>query len=336
MVLYQLRIRFRMVEMKIIKKIPLQEIDLSDETFSVNFMPDLQGLRSSIKAIGLIQPVLLRKKEDQYQIVCGFRRISVLKELGIREVESRILGESERDELELFSISLHENLTSRGFNSVEKAIILYKLVHHFQIEPSAVIQHYLPLFSLEPNEKILGTYLSLAEMEDEIKRYVLKEEVSRSNIRQLATLSSDDQRSLLSLIVPLKLGENRLREMLTLLNEITRRDQVSLRNVIDRPEIQALLSQKELTPIQRTERVKRVLMDLRYPKIRRMEEEFEKNRKDLNMPSNLSLHHQPFFEGRGLRIEFQFESVDEYRAILSSLSLLADKEEFREMIQATG
>ncbi|MDP3017064.1 MAG: ParB/RepB/Spo0J family partition protein, partial [Deltaproteobacteria bacterium] len=203
--------------MKIIDKIPLQQIDLLDETFSVNFMPDLQSLRSSIKAIGLIQPVLLRKKEDQYQIVCGFRRISVLKELGSREVESRILGESERDELELFSISLHENLTSRGFNPVEKAITLYKLVHHFQIEPSAVVERYLPLFSLEPNEKILGTYLSLAEMEDEVKRYVLKEEVSRSNIRRLATLSSDDRRALLSLISPLKLGENRLREMLTLL-----------------------------------------------------------------------------------------------------------------------
>ncbi|MDI6764185.1 MAG: ParB/RepB/Spo0J family partition protein [Thermodesulfobacteriota bacterium] len=322
--------------MKPIQKIPLQEIDLSDETFSVNFMPDLQDLRSSIKAIGLIQPVLLRKKGDQYQIVCGFRRISVLKELGSREVESRILGESERDELELFSISLHENLTSRGFNSVEKAITFYKLVHHFQIEPSAVIQRYLPLFSLEPNEKILGTYLSLAEMEDEVKKYVLKEGVSRSNIRRLATLSSDDRRSLLSLIVPLKLGENRLREMITLLDEITRREQVIIKEIIDRPEIQAFLSQKELTPIQRTERVKRVLMGLRYPKMRRMEEEFEKKRKELNLPSGVSLHHPPYFEGNGLRIEFQFESVDEYRAILSSLSLLADKEEFREMIQATG
>ncbi|MBS3905996.1 MAG: ParB N-terminal domain-containing protein [Syntrophaceae bacterium] len=319
--------------MKIIHKIPFQQIALLDETFSINFMPDLQSLRSSIKAVGLIQPVLLRKKGDQYQIVCGFRRISVLKELEIREVESRVLGESERNELELFSISLHENLTSRGFNSVEKAITLYKLVHHFQIEPSAVIQRYLPLFSLEPNEKILGTYLSLAEMEDEAKRYVLKEEVSRSNIRRLATLSSDDRRSLLSLIVPLKLGENRLREMLTLLDEIKRREQVIIKEVIDRPEIQAILAQKEFTPIQRTERVKRVLMDLRYPKMRHMEEEFEKKRKELNLPSGVSLHHPPYFEGNGLRIEFQFESVDEYRAILSSLSLLADKEEFREMIK---
>ncbi len=71
-----------MVDMKAIQKIPLQQIDLSDETFSVNFIPDLQKLRSSIEQIGLIQPVLLRKKRDQYQIVCGFRRISIFQELG--------------------------------------------------------------------------------------------------------------------------------------------------------------------------------------------------------------------------------------------------------------
>jgi len=320
--------------MNAIQKILLDQIDLSDETFSVNFMPDLQGLRSSIKAIGLIQPVLLRKKEDQYQIVCGFRRVSVLKELGIREVESRILGESERDELELFSISLHENLTSRGFNSVEKAITFYKLVHHFQIEPSAVIQRYLPLFSLEPNEKILGTYLSLAEMEDEVKRYVLKEEVSRSNIRLLASMSSQDRMALHPLLSRLKLGENRLREMLTLLNEISRREQVSIKEIIDHPEIQAFLSQKELTPIQRTERVKRVLMDLRYPKMRRMEEEFEKKRKGLNLPSGVSLHHPPYFEGNGLRIEFQFQTSEEFRSIVTSLSLLSDREELKEILQS--
>jgi len=320
--------------MKILDKIPLQQIDLSDETFSVNFMPDLQSLRSSIKAIGLIQPVLLRKKEDQYQIVCGFRRISVLKELGSREVESRILGESERDELELFSISLHENLTSRGFNSVEKAITLYKLVHHFQIEPSAVIQRYLPLFSLEPNEKILGTYLSLAEMEDEVKRYVLKEEVSRSNIRLLARMSSQDRMAIHPLLSRLKLGENRLREMLTLLNEISRRERVSIKEIIDLTEIQAFLSQKELTPIQRTERVKKVLMGLRYPKMRQMEEEFEKKRKELNLPSGVSLHHPPYFEGKGLRIEFQFQTLEEFRSIVTSLSLLSDREEFKEIFQS--
>src|SRR5512143_3142457 len=92
-----------------IQKIALQQIDLRDETFSVNFMPDLQSLRSSIAQMGLIQPVILREDEHRYQIVCGFRRASILRELGYHDIEARVIGEKEKDRFELFSFSLHEN-----------------------------------------------------------------------------------------------------------------------------------------------------------------------------------------------------------------------------------
>ncbi len=322
--------------MEAIESIPLEQVDLLDETFSVNFMPDLQRLRSSIEKIGLIQPVLLKKKLNGYQIISGFRRISVMKELGKLEIESRVFEEKERDDFGLFSLSLHENLTTRGFNAVEKAIALDKLIDRFQISPLVVIKDFLPSLALEPNEKILNTYLSLARMEDETKQYVLREEVSRSNVRRLSALTSDDRRALLSLVSPLKLGENRLREVLTLLEEISRRNRSRARDVVGRPEIQAILSQEELTPSQKTDRIKRVLTGLRYPKMHRLEEEFERKRKDLNLRSNISLHHRPFFEGRGVTVEFQFETSEEYKAILSSLSDLADKKEFEEMLRSAS
>jgi hypothetical protein len=229
---------------------------------------------------------------------------------------------------------MHENLTTRGFNAVEKAIALDKLIRLFQIDPAAVIKIFLPFFSIEPNEKILNTYLSLARMEDEIKTYVMKEEVSRSNIRRLSTLTSDNRMAILSLISPLKLGENRLREVLILLEEISRRNQCKEKDVVQRHEIQEILFQKELTPSQKTERMKKVLTDLRYPKLNQLEKAFEKNRKDLNLPSNISLHHPPFFEGKRLKIEFQFETTEEYRKILESLWSLADKKEFEEIIKS--
>ena len=319
--------------MKTTQMIPLQQIDLSDDTFSVSYLPDVQKLRSSIEEIGLIQPVFLRKKSGGYQIVCGFRRISVLKELGKSEIESKVFEEKEMDEFQFFSLSLHENLTTRGFNTVEKAIALDKLIHRFQMDPDIVLQTFLPLFLLEPNEKILNTFLSLAQMEEETKAYVLREEVSRSNIRKFATLDPDDRIAILSLISSLKLGENRLREILTLLEEISRRNQNRVREIVQRPEIQAVLSQKELTPSQKTERVKKILVDLRYPKMHQLEEEFEKKKKGLNLPSSVTLHHQPFFEGRGLRVQFQFETMEEYKAVLSTLSQLVDKEEFKGLVK---
>jgi ParB-like chromosome segregation protein Spo0J len=256
-----------------------------------------------------------------------------MRELGKSEIESRVFEEKEMDEFHLFSLSLEENLTTRGFNAVEKAIALDKLIHRFQIDPNVVVKTLLPSFSLEPNEKILATFLSLARMEDEIKTYVLKEEVSRANIRRLSALTPDDRMALLSLISPLKLGENRLRELLTLLEETSRRSHATVKEIAGQPELQAILSQKELTPSQKTERVKKALMGLRYPKLNQLEKTFEEKRKDLGLPPNISLHHSPFFEGKGLKIEFQFETVEEYRSILKSLSSLAEKKEFGQMIE---
>ena len=79
--------------------------------------------------------------------------------------------------------------------------------------------------------------------------------------------------------------------------------------------------------------VKKVLTTHRYPKMHQLEEAFQKKRKGLNLPSNISLYPSPFFEGRGLRVEFRFETMEEYRSILSLLSNLADKEEFQEMVK---
>jgi ParB family chromosome partitioning protein len=324
-----------MAEMKTFQKIPISHIDLADETFSVNFLPDLRRLRSSIEEIGLIQPVLLRKKPDGYQIICGFRRVFILEEIGGSDILSMVLDEEEKDDLRLFFTSLYENLTTRGFNTIEKAIALDKLVHQFQVDSVTVIKKYLPMFDLEADEKILNTYLSLMQMEDEIKKYVLKEEVSRTNIRRFSSFSSKDRMALLSLISPLKLGENRLREILTFLEEITKRDRLTIREILKRPEIQAVLSHQELTPPQRADRMKKALMGLRYPRMHNMEMKFEKKRKELNLPANVSLLHQPFFEGKGLKMEFHFETVEEYRSMLSTLSRLSDKKEFKEMIEST-
>jgi ParB family chromosome partitioning protein len=322
-----------MIAMKTIQKIPMSHIDLMDETFSVNFRPDLHRLRCSIEEAGVIQPVLLRRKLDEYQIIGGFRRIRILKEMGGSDILSMVLDEEEKDDLRLFIVSLHENLTTRGFNTVEKAIALDKLVHQFQIDPAMVIKRYLPLFGLEPDEKILKTFLSLAQMEEEIKMYVLKEEVSRNNIRRISAFSSKDRMALLSLISPLKLGENRLREILSFLEEITQRDQLSVKEIVKRPEIQAILSQQEPTPSQKAERMKKALMGLRYPRMHTMEGAFEKRKRKLNLPSNVWVYHPPFFEGKGLKMEFQFETSEEYRSMLSFLSKLADKKEFNEMIE---
>jgi ParB family transcriptional regulator, chromosome partitioning protein len=322
----------RRFEMKRIEKVPLREIDLSDETCSINFMPDIQRLRSSLLNVGLIQPLLLRRCRTGCQIVCGFRRLSLLREIGESAVDSIVFSEEEMEPREAFDFCLHENTTTRGFNTVEIGMALDRLVHLFGTDPAVVIKTYLPLLSLETNEKILNTYLSLARMEDEIKEYVVREQVSRTNIRILAKFAPGDRVATAAVLRRVKLGENRLRELLTLLEEISRRDRRTVKEIIDGSQIGAVLGQEELTPLQRAERLKKVLIDIRYPKLKALEDSFEERRKGLHLGSTVRLEHPPHFEGKGLKLGFQFERSDQFREILSSLIEIADREDLAAML----
>jgi hypothetical protein len=81
--------------------------------------------------------------------------------------------------------------------------------------------------------------------------------------------------------------------------------------------------------------VKKALLTLRYPRLSQLQETFETKRKGLNLPSGLSLQHPAFFEAKGVKIELQCETLEEYQSLVSSLSLLQEKEEFQEMLTSS-
>jgi len=315
------------------RNIPVSEIDLTDETFSVNFMPDLEKLRFSIKETGLLQPVLLREKKGGYQVLSGFRRTAVALDLGFREVTAFVVGGEELDEVKGFRDVLLENRTTRGFNMIEKAVAVEKLVNRFQISPKGVTREYLPLLDLETSEKILNTFLSLAGMEEEFKCYILQAGVSRTNIRRLAGMDAGNRMALLPLLGALRLGENSFREILTLMEEIAGRDQCPVQKIVDKPEIKEIITHPEMTFTQKTDRVKRMLQDLRYPRMRGLEETFEKKKRSLNLPPSLELQHAPFFEGKSLRISFPFQSLEDYRGALNTLTALSENKDFMELLR---
>lgn len=320
--------------MKPIFTLPLREIDLADDTFSVNFRPDLRKLRASIETVGLIEPVLLRRRSKGFQIVCGFRRLAVLNDLGISEVEARVCEAGE--DLTLFLLALHDNLLTRPWNAVEKALALDKLVHRFGVDRPRVIEEFLPLLDLERNGKILDTFLTLARMEDDLKEFVLDQAVSRSNIRRLGAFSKEDRRGVLKILSPMKWGENTLREVLTLLEEIARRDGLTIREVTELPELQAILGQEGFPSPQKGERLKKALWAKRYPRMSGLEEEFEKTSRALGLPSHIRWTPAPHFEEKKIGLEVWFRSVEEFRRDLEALSCVVDQRAFRSFVERFG
>ena len=132
-----------------ITSIPLRKINIRDKRFRISYPSADEMLLSSIRKVGIIQPVVLLEGPP-FSIVTGFRRVEAAKKLGLKEVPAVTVKLSEKEGL-LFAI--HDNL-HRGLNIIEKAHALEKMVSMGFSESE--IYEVMALFSLGPHEKVLA------------------------------------------------------------------------------------------------------------------------------------------------------------------------------------
>jgi len=307
------------------ERICLEDVDRSDELFSMSFEPDLSRLRESVKRVGILEPLWLREKGGRFQIVGGFRRFDTALSLREERVPALIWKGEQLEDMRAFWMSLHSNVTARGLNPVEKGLVLGKLLDHFRLSRKEVIRTAMPLLGLEPSEKILSGFLLLNGFPTPLKRYLLSHGASLATVSLLGRFTGEEQESLAGFLAPLRLGENVLREILTFMWEISRRDGVRVDEVISGEEMRRLLSDGRLSGPQRIEAIRRVLREKRYPRLSALEETFRSARKRMRLSPKILLKPPPFFEGNRFRIEIGFETLEEYRAALSELRDLPEE-----------
>lgn len=91
-----------------------------------NFEEDaLLELADSIKQYGVLQPLIVRKRNDYYEIIAGERRWRAAKMAGVKEVPVII---KEYNEQEILEIALIENIQRENLNPIEEAMAFKKLL----------------------------------------------------------------------------------------------------------------------------------------------------------------------------------------------------------------
>ena len=94
---------------------------------------DAQGmeeLAQSIKEKGVVQPLLVRRKGDAYELIAGERRLRAAKSLNINEIPIIVKDVDDRDSLE---IALIENVQRQNLNPIEEAHAYQYLIEKFQV-----------------------------------------------------------------------------------------------------------------------------------------------------------------------------------------------------------
>jgi hypothetical protein len=300
------------------RRISLSSIDLRDEAFRISFGRPIAALRKSIHAVGLLNPPVVRESKPKgcFQVVLGFRRVEACRALRHKEILCRVLatGYTER---EVLLMSVHDAVASESLNPIEIARALKRLGEF--VEYRELIEAYLPLFGLGRSGEVLMRYVQLLRLSRSLQLAVAREQLAVGVAGELLRVLPAERRALFGLFRQLRLGVNLQKEFFTLCFEISRRDTMSITQLIQDSGVQEILNDERLSASQKAEHVREHLKQLRFPRLSEKERRFHSAVKRLGLPPGAALYAPPYFEGTTYRLELRFGTCAELREKVGQL-----------------
>jgi ParB-like chromosome segregation protein Spo0J len=315
------------------RTINCSQIDFDDTTFLMSYPVESAKILQSVGTIGVLQPIIVSGCAcEKYQIIAGFRRAYACRQIGIELLNAYLYPVDPANALSAFLLALHENVSHRTFNAVEKSLILTKFVNHFQCDRDEVIRYYLPLLELAPHSKVLDIYLKIADFEEEIKQYLAAHDLPMAVFEMLSNLAADDRRAVFTLICTLKFGVNKIKEFLTELDEIALRDSCPIHQILADQSIQDILKHPDYPVPQKAEQIRQLIRAKRYPQFTTLEKTYHEHLKRLHVPLGIRLQADPMFEDDELSVTFRVQTPEHLQAVAAKLLQLAQKPELQELL----
>jgi len=149
----------------------------------------LLELSDSIKQFGILQPLLVRKKNNYYEIVAGERRWRAAKLAGIKEIPVIIKNYTEQEQL---VISLIENIQRENLNPIEEGAALKRLLEEFNLKQDEVAER------VSKSRTAVTNAMRLLKLGEKVQRMVIDDMISTGHARALLAVSEEEQQYLLA------------------------------------------------------------------------------------------------------------------------------------------
>lgn len=191
---------------KSLLEIPLDQIVPSKHQPRSNFDPEkLHELAQSIKSNGVVQPVIVRRAGNHYQLIAGERRWRAAREAGLKTIPAVLKDVSEYKTLEL---ALIENIQRADLNPIEEASAYSALMDDFQLTQEEVAQR------VGKDRSSIANYVRLLKLPDAVKERIQRGEISMGHARALSSLSrGQDQIELADRIVSQQLNVRQVEDL---------------------------------------------------------------------------------------------------------------------------
>ena len=287
-------------------KILLNNIDLSSKNYDgylFSYGRDSDVVEDSIRKVGLINPPILKKNPDTegtYYVICGYQRILACKKLGQVSIDARVIDGLTDEETLL--LVLHDNLASRGFNEIEKGIVLKKFLD-IGYSYDRLAAEITLLLEIPPNKNIIEKYLSVLRLDNEIKQSIARSELELERAFLLITLSDAEREVVYRFLFKESItNTNEAKEAIRNLLDLKLIKKIEMEELLLSDEISHIVSDNKHNNRQKGEKLCSLIKSMRYPSIRMKEDEFDKSCRELKLDNDVRVNHSRYFEGDEIRI----------------------------------
>jgi len=169
--------------------VKINEVEPNREQPRKEFEDALMELADSIKQFGILQPLLVQKKKDYYEIIAGERRWRAAKLAGVKEVP--IIVKNYTDQ-EIVEISLIENIQRENLNPIEEAMAFKRLLEEFDLKQDEVAER------VSKSRTAVTNSMRLLKLSERVQQMIVDDMISTGHARALLAIDDEEQQYILA------------------------------------------------------------------------------------------------------------------------------------------
>lgn len=169
----------------------INEIEPNKSQPRKNFDEDsIHELAESIKQFGIIQPLILQKKDKLYEIIAGERRWRAARLAGLKVVPAIIKEYTEQEKVE---ISIIENIQREDLNPIEEAMAYQKLICEFKLKQDEVAER------VSKSRTAITNSMRLLKLDERVQQMLVDNIITGGHGRTLLSIEDKDVQYTLAL-----------------------------------------------------------------------------------------------------------------------------------------
>lgn len=163
----------------------LSQIEPNQAQPRKEFNPEsIRELADSMKQYGVLQPLLVQKKGDHFEIIAGERRWRAAREAGLKEVPVVIREYTKQQTME---IALIENVQREDLNPIEEAFAYQQLIQEFELTQEEIAVR------VSKNRATITNSMRLLKLDKRVQEMLVQGQISSGHARALLSLEEGEQ-----------------------------------------------------------------------------------------------------------------------------------------------